>query len=115
MCLQIVINGKAFAMVILATGVVTAPSCSPLYQSVEALFKAPTVDGLPHVDRCSPLPMIGHDRCPPNPITLSHAAALELLASPLFPQFPLLSLTPLIAASLLPIRFHRPLPTPLID
>ena len=37
-------------MIILATGVVTSPSCSPLYRSVETLLDAPTVDGLPHVD-----------------------------------------------------------------
>lgn len=28
---HIVVNGETFALVILATGVVTAPSCSPLY------------------------------------------------------------------------------------
>ena len=47
---HVLVNGESFAMVILATGVVTAPTCSPLYRSVEELFDAPTVDGLPHVD-----------------------------------------------------------------
>ena len=50
---QVVINGETFAMVILATGVVTAPSCgasSPLYHSVKELLQAPTIGGLPRVD-----------------------------------------------------------------
>lgn len=47
---HVVVNGETFAMVILATGVVTTPSCSSLYQSVEELFGATTVDGLPCVD-----------------------------------------------------------------
>ena len=47
---EVVVNGEAFEMVILATGVVSAPSCSPLFRSVEEAFKAPTVDGLPRVD-----------------------------------------------------------------
>ena len=47
---HVLVNGDAFAMVILATGVVAEPSCSPLYDSVQALFEAPTIDGLPHVD-----------------------------------------------------------------
>ena len=47
---HVVVNGETFEMVILATGVANAPSCSPLYQSVEQLLDAPTVDGLPHVD-----------------------------------------------------------------
>ena len=34
----------------MATGVVTAPSCSPLYGSVKAAFGAPTVGEMPHVD-----------------------------------------------------------------
>jgi hypothetical protein len=34
----------------LATGVAPGPSCTPLYQSVEELFGAPTVGGLPRVD-----------------------------------------------------------------
>ena len=37
-------------MVVLATGVVTAPSCSPLYRSVEESLGARTVSGLPRVD-----------------------------------------------------------------
>ena len=47
---HVVVNGDTFAMVILATGVVAAPSCSPLYHSVQELLEAPTIDGLPHVD-----------------------------------------------------------------
>ena len=50
---HVVVNGETFAMVILATGAVTAPSCgdsSSLYHSVKELLKAPTVDGLPRVD-----------------------------------------------------------------
>ena len=46
----IVVNGDSFAMVILATGVVTGPSCSPIFQSVKELFDAPVVGGLPRVD-----------------------------------------------------------------
>ena len=49
----VVINGEPFSMVILATGVVTAPSIgdsSPLYHSVKELLKAPTVHGLPSID-----------------------------------------------------------------
>ena len=46
----VIVNGEAFAMVVLATGVATAPSSSPLYRSVEELLGAPTVEGLPHVD-----------------------------------------------------------------
>ena len=46
----VVVNGERFAMVILATGVVTATTCSPLYRSVEELLDAPVVDGLPRVD-----------------------------------------------------------------
>ena len=44
------VNGEAFGIVILATGVVAAPWCSPLYHSVKALLKACTVDGRPRVD-----------------------------------------------------------------
>ena len=47
---QVIVNDEAFAMVILATGVSPAPSGSSLYQSVQELLDAPTVDGLPHVD-----------------------------------------------------------------
>lgn len=47
---HVVVNGETFAMVILATGVVTAPACSPLYRSVQELLGAPIVDGLPRVD-----------------------------------------------------------------
>ena len=47
---HVVVNGETFAMVILATGVVTAPSYSPLHRSVEELLRAPTVDGLAAVD-----------------------------------------------------------------
>jgi hypothetical protein len=46
----VAVNGDRFALVVLATGVVTAPSSSPLYRSVEAGLAAPTVGGLPHVD-----------------------------------------------------------------
>ena len=46
----VVVNGDSFAIVILATGVVAETSCSPLYLSVQELFEAPTIDGLPHVD-----------------------------------------------------------------
>ena len=49
---SVAVNGERFAMVILATGVVTAPSCgdsSPLYHSVKELLKAPAVEGLPRV------------------------------------------------------------------
>ena len=47
------VNGEAFSMVVLATGVVTAPSVgdsSSLYHSVEQLANCPTLDGLPRVD-----------------------------------------------------------------
>ena len=47
---HVVVNGETFGLVVLATGVVTATDCSPLYASVGALLEAPTVDGLPHVD-----------------------------------------------------------------
>ena len=50
---RVVINGEPFAMAILATGVVTAPSIgdsSPLYSSVKKLLNAPTVEGLPCVN-----------------------------------------------------------------
>ena len=47
---RISVNGESFAMVILATGVVTSPACSELYQSIQGQFGAPTVDGLPRVD-----------------------------------------------------------------
>ena len=47
---HVLVNGQSFAMVILATGTVSAPSCSPLYQSVEAALDAQTVCGLPAVD-----------------------------------------------------------------
>ena len=47
---HVFVNGDAFAMVILATGVVTAPSCSPLYHSAGELIDGQTVDGLPSVD-----------------------------------------------------------------
>ena len=46
----VVVNGERFAMVVLATGVKTAQSYSPIYQSVKELLRAPTVDGLPHVN-----------------------------------------------------------------
>ena len=45
----VAVNGEAFAMVILATGVVASPSSSPLYQSISERFGAPTVEGLPRV------------------------------------------------------------------
>ena len=41
----VAVNGEAFAMVILATGVVASPSSSPLYQSISERFGAPTVEG----------------------------------------------------------------------
>ena len=47
---SLVVNGETFGMVILATGVVTAPSSSPLYTSVAEGFNAPLVDGFPRVD-----------------------------------------------------------------
>ena len=47
---HLVVNGEIFSMVILATGVATAPSGSPLYRSVQELFDAPMVEGLPRVD-----------------------------------------------------------------
>ena len=47
---HVVVNGECFAMVILATGVTNAPSCSPLYRSVADRFGASIVDGLPRVD-----------------------------------------------------------------
>lgn len=50
---HIIVNGETFALVILATGVVTVPSCgdnSRLYHSVKELLKAPTANGLPLVD-----------------------------------------------------------------
>jgi len=47
---HVVVNEDKFAMVILATGVVTESTCSPLYRSVEELLGAPTFDGLPVVD-----------------------------------------------------------------
>ena len=47
---HVVVNGETFAMVLLATGVVTESACSPLYRSVENLLHAKTVDGLPCVD-----------------------------------------------------------------
>lgn len=46
----VVVNGDPFAMVILATGVVTAPSCSPLYAAVREALDAPTVGVMPRVD-----------------------------------------------------------------
>ena len=72
---HVVVNGETFAMVILATGVVTAPSCgdsSPLYRSVQELLKAPTVDGLPRVD--SRLRWVPNE----NVFVLGANAALEL-------------------------------------
>ena len=62
-------------MVILATGVVTAPSIgdsSPLYHSVKELLKAPTVDGLPRVD--SRLRWVPHE----DVFVLGANAVLEL-------------------------------------
>jgi len=47
---HIVVNGESFAMVILATGVVTNSAASPLYRSVEQLFENPTIEGFPPVD-----------------------------------------------------------------
>ena len=47
---SVLVNGHAFEMVILATGVVTEPLCSPLYRSVQNMLDAPSVDGLPLVD-----------------------------------------------------------------
>jgi hypothetical protein len=47
---HVIVNGEAFGMVVLATGVVTAPSCTPLYRSEQETFSAPTVEGLPRVD-----------------------------------------------------------------
>ena len=35
---HILVNGEPFAMIILATGVVTVPTCTPLYRSVEEIF-----------------------------------------------------------------------------
>lgn len=49
-CEQVVVNGEAFGLVILATGVAPMPSCSALYRSVQENFDAPMVHGLPHVD-----------------------------------------------------------------
>jgi hypothetical protein len=46
----LIVNGESFAMVIAATGVTTAPTCSPLYQSVKEVLKAPTVGDMPRVD-----------------------------------------------------------------
>ena len=47
---HLVVDGERFGMAILATGVMSTPSCSPLYQSIADLFDAPTVGGLPRVD-----------------------------------------------------------------
>ena len=47
---QLVVNGQPFGMVILATGVSSAPLAAPLYRSVQQQFGAPVVDGLPRVD-----------------------------------------------------------------
>jgi hypothetical protein len=47
---HIVVNGESFAMVILATGTATLPMCTPIYRSVQEMFDAPTVSGLPQVD-----------------------------------------------------------------
>ena len=72
---HVVVNGETFSMVILATGVVTAPSCgdsSPLYQSVKELLKAPTVDGLPRVG--SDLRWVPHEEI----FVLGANAVLEL-------------------------------------
>jgi hypothetical protein len=72
---HVVIKGETFEMVILATGVVTAPSCgdsSPLYHSVKELLKAPTVDGLPRVD--SRLRWVPHE----DVFVLGANAVLEL-------------------------------------
>ena len=72
---HVVINGETFAMVILATGVVTAPSVgdsSPLYHSIKELLKAPTVNGLPKVD--SRLRWVPHE----NVFVLGANAMLEL-------------------------------------
>lgn len=44
------VNDRVFAQVILATGLVASPMCSPLYQQVQAEFDAKTVDDLPHLD-----------------------------------------------------------------
>ena len=41
---------SAVCQVILATGVVTATACSPLYQTAGELIEGETVDGLPSVD-----------------------------------------------------------------
>lgn len=49
-CERVLVNGESFAMVILATGVVTEPLCSPLFRSVQDLLDAPVVEGLPLVD-----------------------------------------------------------------
>merc|ERR1712087_543368 len=47
---EVIVNGVSFEMVILATGIVTAPFASSLYRAVEEEFEAPTLDGLPYVD-----------------------------------------------------------------
>ena len=72
---HVLVNGETFAMVILATGVVTAPSIgenSPLFQSIKELLKAPTVDGLPRVD--SRLRWVPHE----DVFVLGANAVLEL-------------------------------------
>ena len=48
---RVVVNGEAFALVILATGSTAAPSASPLYRSVEEAFGAPMVESFPRVDK----------------------------------------------------------------
>lgn len=44
------VNAQVFDMVILATGVASAPLLTPLYQHVRKGFGAPTVDGMPQLD-----------------------------------------------------------------
>ena len=72
---HVVVNGEAFAMVILATGVVTAPSSgdsSPLYHSLKEMLQAPAVEGLPRVD--SRLRWVPHE----DVFVLGANAVLEL-------------------------------------
>ena len=44
------VNGEVFDQVILATGVVTSTTCSPLYLQVQKAFDAKIVAGLPLVN-----------------------------------------------------------------
>ena len=49
---SVIVNGESFDMVVVATGVSTGPLDSDLHRSVQALFHAPTIDGLPLVHSC---------------------------------------------------------------